>query len=204
MTSTTWLPVTMAVGGYLLGSIPFGIVVSKALGVADPRTAGSRNIGFTNVLRVSGKMAGFLTLAGDAGKGWIVGWAATQALESEVMVLAVALSPVLGHLHSVFLGFRGGKGVATAIGVVAGVKPILGLLMLGIWLVTAAIWRYSSGAALVACLALPLGALALGQSGMFLGFTVLLSGLIMSRHIANIRRLWAGIEPKIGEKHKLT
>lgn len=204
MTSAAWQPVVMAVGGYLLGSIPFGVVVSWALGVADPRTAGSRNIGFTNVLRLSGKKAGFLTLLGDAGKGWIVGWAAAQSLDQEAMVLAVAMTPVIGHLYPVFLWFRGGKGVATAMGTVAGVMPALGLLMLGVWLVTAAIWRYSSGAALAACLALPVGAVLLGQSPVFLGFTVVLSGLIVSRHIGNIRRLWAGIEPKIGENHKLT
>jgi glycerol-3-phosphate acyltransferase PlsY len=204
MTQADWLPVVMAVGGYLLGSIPFGIVVSQALGVADPRTVGSRNIGFTNVLRVSGKKAGFLTLAGDAGKGWAVAWAAAHALEGEAIILAVALTPVLGHLYSVFLGFRGGKGVATAMGAVTGVVPWLGLVMLGIWLLTAAIWRYSSAAALAACLSLPVGAVLLGQSPVFLGFTVILSALIISRHIDNIRRLWAGIEPKIGDNRKLT
>jgi glycerol-3-phosphate acyltransferase PlsY len=198
-----WLPVAMAVAGYLLGSIPFGILVSKALGAPDPRTAGSRNIGFTNVLRLSGKAAGFLTLAGDAGKGLLVSWIAAQNLEAP-MVLLVALTPVLGHLYSVFLRFRGGKGVATAMGSVTGVDPLLGLLMLTVWLMTAAIWRYSSGAALAACLALPLGALAAGRPWFFVAFTVVLSGLIVSRHLGNIQRLWAGMEPKLGEKHKLT
>ena len=194
----------MAVGGYLLGSIPFGIVVSKWMGLPDPRTVGSKNIGFTNVLRVSGKTAGFLTLAGDAGKGWLVAWIAAQTLDLEAVVLAVALTPVLGHLYSVFLGFHGGKGVATAMGSVAGVVPALGLLMLVVWLATAAFWRYSSGAALVACLALPIGSVMFGRSLVFHIYALTLSGLIIWRHQGNIQRLWAGTEPKIGQKYKLT
>ena len=112
--------VLMAIAGYLLGAIPFGIVVSKAMGLPDPRTVGSKNVGFTNVLRVSGKKAGILTLIGDMGKGWLMGFAATQMLQQEWMILLVALAPFLGHLFSPFLGFKGGKGVATALGSVLG------------------------------------------------------------------------------------
>ena len=112
--------VLMAVCGYLLGAIPFGIVVSKALGLPDPRTVGSKNVGFTNVLRVSGKKAGILTLLGDMGKGWLLGWVAMQWLTDESFIMIVALMPILGHLFSPFLGFKGGKGVATALGVVLG------------------------------------------------------------------------------------
>lgn len=198
MTLTDWLPALMAVGGYLLGSIPFGVVVAKCLGSVDPRTAGSKNIGFTNVLRISGKKAGLLTLAGDVGKGWLVAWIAAHSLDREALVLLVALSPILGHLYPVFLGFRGGKGVATAMGAVAGVAPLLGLTVLFIWLVVAAVWRYSSGAALAAFAALPIGAGMLEKSWQFQLFAWLVSGLIALRHRDNIRRLWIGIEPKIG------
>jgi len=198
MILTDWLPALLAVGGYLLGSIPFGVIVAKWLGMVDPRTAGSRNIGFTNVLRVLGKKAGLLTLAGDAGKGWLVGWAAAHSLEQEAMVLMVALSPILGHLYSIFLGFRGGKGVATALGAVTSIAPLLGLTLLFIWLVTAAVWRYSSGAALAAFVALPIWAGLMGESWQFQVFAWLVSGLIVLRHKENIQRLWHGTEPKMG------
>ncbi|MBM4122557.1 MAG: glycerol-3-phosphate 1-O-acyltransferase PlsY [Nitrospira sp.] len=199
MTFTDWLPALLAIGGYLLGSIPFGVVVAKWLGTVDPRTAGSRNIGFTNVLRVAGKKAGLLTLAGDVGKGWVVGWVATLLLTDETMVLAVAACPILGHLFPVFLGFRGGKGVATALGAVAGVAPWLGLAMLAVWLATAAVWRYSSGAALAAFAALPIGSVLMGKTWQFQVFAWLVSGLIVLRHKENIQRLWQGTEPKMGQ-----
>src|ERR1051325_10005396 len=102
----------MTVLGYLLGAIPFGIVVSKAFGLPDPRTVGSRNVGFTNVLRVSGAKAGLLTLLGDMGKGWVIGWAAMQWLHTWSFIMIAALSPIIGHLFSPFLSFKGGKGVA--------------------------------------------------------------------------------------------
>ena len=193
-----WLPAAMAAGGYLLGSIPFGVVVAKCLGGVDPRTAGSRNIGFTNVLRVSGTTAGLLTLAGDAGKGWLVGWVASQSLDQEAWVLLVALSPIVGHVHSVFLGFRGGKGVATALGAVAGLAPTIGGVMLLVWLVTAAVWRYSSGAALAAFAVLPVCAVLLERSGMFRIFSLVVTTMIVLRHKDNVLRLWQGSEPKIG------
>jgi glycerol-3-phosphate acyltransferase PlsY len=193
-----WLPAAMAAGGYLLGSIPFGVVVAKCLGTVDPRTAGSRNIGFTNVLRVSGTRAGLLTLAGDAGKGWLVGWVASQSLDQEAWVLVVALSPIVGHMHSIFLGFRGGKGVATALGAVTGVDLAIGGVMLLVWVVTAGVWRYSSGAALAAFAVLPLCAVLLERSGMFRVFSLVVTTMIALRHKDNILRLWQGIEPKIG------
>jgi len=188
----------MAVGGYLLGSIPFGLVVAKSLGTVDPRTAGSRNIGFTNVLRLSGKTAGVLTLAGDMGKGWLVAWVAAQLFDREAVVAAVALTPIVGHLYSVFLGFRGGKGVATAMGVVLGMVPFVGVVVILVWLVTVAVWRYSSGAALVAFGALPVVAVLLGRSWMFVLFSVVVTGLIVFRHRENVVRLWRGTEPRIG------
>ena len=201
--SGDWLPILLALGGYLAGSVPFGIVVSKCLGAPDPRTAGSRNIGFTNVLRVSGKKAGILTLAGDMGKGWAAGWLAVHTIDHETWILAIALCPVLGHLLPVFLRFQGGKGVATAMGAVGGIAPPVGLGLVAIWLLTAALWRYSSGAALAAFCTLPILAVLAGKSGQFLLFTLVLSGIILARHSGNIARLWHGTEPKIGQSSSL-
>ena len=202
MTVTDSLPLAMIVSGYLLGSIPFGLVVSKCLGTADPRTAGSRNIGFTNVLRVSGKKAGFLTLAGDLGKGWLVGWLAAQFADGAWWPWLIALSPIIGHLYSVFLGFRGGKGVATALGVMIGVSPSIGLLTVLVWLVTAGVWHYSSGAAIMAFIVLPVLAAALWTGQQFIAFTLVVSGLILWRHKENMIRLWNGTEPKIGQRRE--
>jgi glycerol-3-phosphate acyltransferase PlsY len=196
------LPLAMIVGGYLLGSIPFGIVVSKCLGTVDPRTAGSRNIGFTNVLRVSGKQAGFLTLAGDLGKGWLVGWLAMQVADEAWWPWLIALSPIIGHLSSVFLGFRGGKGVATALGVMIGVSPSIGFIAVLIWLVTAGIWRYSSGAAITAFMLVPVLAVVLRTGQQFVVFTIVVSALILWRHKDNMIRLWKGTEPKIGQRQE--
>src|SRR5574340_1044196 len=109
------LIVGLMIVGYLLGAVPFGVVISKAMGLPDPRTVGSKNVGFTNVLRVSGTKAGVRTLLGDMGKGWVMGWAAMQWLTDERFIMLVALSAILGHLTSPFLNFKGGKGVATAL-----------------------------------------------------------------------------------------
>jgi glycerol-3-phosphate acyltransferase PlsY len=168
----------------------------------DPRTAGSRNIGFTNVLRVSGKKAGFLTLAGDLGKGLLVGWLATQFAADTWWPWLIALSPIIGHLYSVFLGFRGGKGVATALGVMIGVSPLIGLIALLIWLVTAGVWRYSSGAAITAFMLLPLLTAGLRTDAQFVAFTAVVSALILWRHKDNMIRLWNGTEPKIGQRRE--
>ena len=199
MGALDWLPAVMAVGGYLVGSIPFGIVVSRLLGAVDPRSAGSRNIGFTNVLRVAGRKAGLLTLLGDAGKGWVVGWLAAHNLPSEGAVLAVAVSPIVGHLYSMFLGFRGGKGVATAMGAIGGVALPVGLAMLALWLVTVGLWRISSAGALVAFVALPLLGVVFGQSWRFGLFALAVSLLVLLRHKENLLRLLKGAEPRLGE-----
>jgi acyl phosphate:glycerol-3-phosphate acyltransferase len=194
------LVAAFAVVGYLLGAIPFGVVVSKALGLPDPRTVGSKNVGFTNVLRVSGTKAGVLTLLGDMGKGWLLGWAAMQWLTDESFVMVVAISPILGHLFSPFLGFKGGKGVATAVGAVLGLSPSIGLLVLLIWLGTVAIWRYSSAGALAAFSCLPVVAIVNEQRQEFLIFSLIVSGLIWFKHKDNIVRLWKGTESKIGQR----
>ena len=190
----------MAMVGYLLGAIPFGVVVSKAMGLPDPRTVGSKNVGFTNVLRVSGKKAGVLTLLGDMGKGWLMGWAAMQWLTDERFIMLVALSTILGHLFSPFLNFKGGKGVATALGAVLGLSPSIGLLLLLIWLGAVAIWRYSSGGALAAFGCFPVVAIVNEQRQEFFIFSLIVSGLIWVKHKDNIARLWNGMESKIGQK----
>jgi len=194
------LVAAFAVVGYLLGAIPFGVVISKALGLPDPRTVGSKNVGFTNVLRVSGTKAGVLTLLGDMGKGWLLGWAAMQWLTDESFIMVIAISPILGHLFSPFLGFKGGKGVATAVGAVLGLSPSIGLLVLLIWLGTVAIWRYSSAGALAAFSCLPVVAIVNEQRQEFLIFSLIVSGLIWFKHKDNIVGLWKGTESKIGQR----
>ena len=194
------LSLLMTVFGYVLGGIPFGIVVSKALGLPDPRTVGSKNIGFTNVLRVSGKTAGILTLLGDFGKGWVWAWVAMHWLTVESYIMVVAFAPILGHMFSPFLGFKGGKGVATAVGVVLGLSPSIGLLLLLIWLGAVAIWRYSSGGALAAFACLPVVAIVNEQRQEFFIFSLIVSALIWIKHKDNIVRLWRGTESKIGKK----
>ena len=189
----------MALAGYVFGSIPFGIVVSKAMGLPDPRTIGSKNVGFTNVLRLSGTKAGVLTLLGDMGKGWLMGWAAMHWLTDERFIMLVALSPILGHVFSMFLSFKGGKGVATALGSVLGLSPSMGVLLLLIWVGTVAIWRYSSGGALAAFGMFPVVAIVNEQRQEFLLFSVVVSALIWYQHKDNIVRLWKGTESKIGQ-----
>ena len=189
----------MTVLGCLLGAIPFGVVVSKAMGLPDPRTVGSKNVGFTNVLRVSGKKAGALTLLGDMGKWWVMGWAAMQWLTDERFIMLVALSVILGHLFSPFLSFKGGKGVATAMGAVLGLSPSIGLLLLLIWLGAVAIWRYSSGGALAAFGCFPVVAIVNEQRQGFFVFSLVVSTLIWVKHKDNIVRLWKGTESKIGQ-----
>ena len=136
------------VGAYLLGSIPFGVVVSRIFGKDDPRTQGSHNIGFTNALRVSGKKVGILTLVGDLGKGTLATVVAGLMGFPWLWILVIGFSVILGHVFSVFLRFKGGKGVATALGAIIGMHPLIGCLLVGVWLGAVLVFRYSSGGAL--------------------------------------------------------
>ena len=190
----------LVVLGYALVAVPFGIVVSRALHLPDPRTVGSRNVGFTNVLRVSGIKPGVLTLLGDMGKGWVIGWAAMQWLHTESFIMVAALSPIVGHIFSPFLSFKGGKGVATALGSVLGLAPSIGTLLLLIWLGAVGIWRYSSGGALAAFGLFPVVAIVNEQRQEFLIFAIVVSTLVWIKHKDNIVRLWKGTEGKIGQK----
>ena len=185
--------------GYLLGAVPFGVVASKAMGLPDPRTVGSKNVGFTNVLRASGTKAGILTLIGDMGKGWVMAVVANQVLQHEWAALLVALAPFLGHLFSPFLGFTGGKGVATAFGSILGIAPLIGVVLLLLWAGAVALWRYSSGGALAAFGLFPLIAAFSRPTVAFVLFSVVVSGLILMKHKGNIERLWNGTESKIGQ-----
>ena len=189
----------LVIVGYLLGAVPFGVIISKAMGLPDPRSVGSKNVGFTNVLRVSGKVPGILTLIGDMGKGWVMGFVAMHLLQDEWAILLVALAPFLGHLFSPFLGFKGGKGVATALGSVLGVSPLIGLLLLLAWIGAVAMWRYSSGGALTAFGLFPLIAALIHPTIAFMLFSLAVSGLIVIKHKDNMERLRNGTERKMGQ-----
>jgi acyl phosphate:glycerol-3-phosphate acyltransferase len=190
------------VGAYLLGSIPFAILASKALKLPDPRTYGSNNPGATNVLRSGNKAAAVLTLAGDVAKGAIAVLLARYFLVDEKgAVFLVAIAVFLGHVFSVFLRFKGGKGVATALGVLLALNWVMGLIALGLWLLVAGITRYSSVSAMVAAVGASVYALLNPHmSGWYIFATVVMSGLLIWRHTPNIKNLIAGTEGKIGAK----
>ena len=187
---------------YLLGSVSFAVVVSRAMGLADPRSYGSHNPGATNVLRTGNKAAAALTLLGDAGKGFVA-VALAKALSAryglaDTTIALVALAAFVGHLFPLFHGFSGGKGVATAAGVLAALNPWLCLATLGTWLIIAFFFRYSSLAAVVAAVFAPLyygflfGPDVIGLAVLVMG------GLLVWRHRANIANLLAGKERRIG------
>lgn len=192
---TTLMFVALA---YLLGSVPFAILMSKAFGLADPRTYGSKNPGATNVLRSGKKMAAVLTLLGDAAKGWLAVMLARHYLPGDTWSVAlVAVAVFLGHLFPVFLRFKGGKGVATALGVLLALSVSQGLIALAIWLLVAFTFRYSSLAALLAALSAPIYAM-MNMPSAYLWASIAMTGLLVWRHMGNIRNLIAGTETKIG------
>ena len=191
------LYVLAVAGAYLLGSIPFGLLVSKALGEADPRTMGSKNIGFTNVLRVSGKKSGILTLIGDIGKGVLATGIAQSSGAPRSWVLLIGLSVILGHIFSVFLRLKGGKGVATASGAVLGIDVFLGVCLIGIWIGAVIIFQYSSGGALGASVGFPLLAYVFDGKMELILFSLVVMVLILYSHKENIDRLLRGTEPRL-------
>jgi len=192
------------VAAYLIGSISFAVVVSHAFGLSDPRTYGSKNPGATNVLRSGNKKAAIATLIGDAAKGWLAVWPiqhfGPQWGIGDSAVALVALAVFLGHLWPVFFRFVGGKGVATALGVLLGLNVWLGLATLATWLIIAYAFRYSSLAALIASLFAPV------YYGLLFGVDDILfavgamSALLIFRHSKNIANLIAGKETRIGSK----
>ena len=189
-----------ALGGYLAGSIPFAVLVSRAMRLPDPRSYGSRNIGATNVLRSGNRLAALLTLLGDAMKGWgAVLVAQLLGLPAE-MVALVGVAAFLGHVFPVWLRFQGGKGVATAAGVLIAFDWRLGFATLGAWLVVAAVSRFSSLGSIVAAVAAPIAAwMLLGPGPVFVA-VVAMAIVLVARHRANIRKLLRGEESRIGEK----
>ena len=209
--STVLLPLAAAVAAYLLGSLSFAVIVSRVMGLSDPRTYGSKNPGATNVLRSGSKAAAAVTLLFDALKGWLpvvlVRWfGAPYGLEEGTMAL-VGLAAFLGHLWPVFFRFEGGKGVATALGVLLGISGWLGLATALTWLIIAFFFRYSSLASLVAAVFAPffyvLGGGVAWYTDARVGMAIaVMSGLLAWRHKENIQRLLQGKESRLGSKKK--
>lgn len=198
--------VLFGIVAYLIGSISFAVVVSSLFGLADPRTYGSKNPGATNVLRSGNKAAAALTLLGDGFKGWLAVWLAQKysvqyGIEDGGIAL-VAIAAFVGHLWPIFFRFVGGKGVATALGVLLALSGWLGLATLATWLVTAYAFRYSSLAALVASVFAPFYyGLLFGVDAKLLA-VLAMSALLIYRHRQNIANLLAGKESRIGSKKK--
>ena len=192
--------VLYALGAYLVGSIPFAVVVSRLMGLPDPRTYGSGNPGTTNVLRTGNKVAAVLTLAGDAAKGWFAVWAALALGAPRDLVAVGAGAVFLGHLFPVWLRFKGGKGVATAAGVLFALDWRLGVAVLVVGLSGVGVSRYSSLGGIVAALFAPLAAWQLLGAGPYLMATVAMCAILVWRHEENIRKLLRGEERRIGER----
>ncbi len=197
-------PTLAAIAAYLIGSLSFAVLVSRAMGLHDPRSYGSGNPGATNVLRSGNKAAAVLTLALDALKGYLPvvlvrELGAPYGLDEGTLAM-VGLAAFLGHLWPVFFHFRGGKGVATAAGVLLGLNPWLGLATLATWVIIAAFTRYSSLAAIVAAVFAPFYQLLIWGGGPAAVAVMLMGGLLVWRHRANIQKLLKGTESKLGRK----
>jgi glycerol-3-phosphate acyltransferase PlsY len=191
-----------AVLGYLLGSVPFAVIVSRAFGLDDPRSFGSGNPGATNVLRSGSKKAAALTLLGDAAKGWLAMFIATRVGAGDTAIGVAGLAAFLGHVFPFTLKFRGGKGVATALGVLLGLSGALAGITAGIWFAVVLFTRYSSLAALAAAAAAPLLAdwlLGRTETTVIVG---VMCGVLVYRHHSNIRKLLAGTESRVGGPKK--
>ena len=190
----------LLIGGYLVGSIPMAIVVARAFGLPDPRTTGSNNPGATNILRYGGKAAAAATLFGDVAKGVAVVLAVRLVTTDPDVIALCGFGVFLGHLYPVFFKFRGGKGVATALGVWLALVPGVGALLLLTWLGAAVAFRYSSLAALIASVLAPAYVYWFAPLPSYLALSVAMSAFLLWRHRANMRNLLAGTESKIGAK----
>jgi len=202
----TLYTVAAVIAAYLIGSLSFAVIVSRAMGLNDPRSYGSGNPGATNVLRSGNKTAAILTLLLDALKGYVpvllvVLFGARFGLREGTVAL-VGLAAFVGHLWPVFFRFRGGKGVATAAGVLLAFNPWLGAATLLTWIIIAGFFRYSSLAALVAAVFAPFYQLLIWDGGPLAGAIVAMSLLLVWRHLPNIQKLIAGTESKLGSKKK--
>ena len=183
--------------GYLAGSIPTGLLLTKAFSEVDPRKEGSRNIGATNILRTAGKTLGVLTLAGDCLKGLIPVLLAVWIMKSDIWVGLTALSAFAGHLFPVFLKFKGGKGVATALGVYLGIAPLAVLIDAGIFFGVVLTWRFVSLGSITAAAVMPILIAILTKSKSYVIASLIIAGLIWYRHQDNIRRLFGGSENRL-------
>ncbi|WP_395141573.1 glycerol-3-phosphate 1-O-acyltransferase PlsY [Schlegelella aquatica] len=202
--SQTVLIVLAVVAAYLLGSLSFAVIVSRLMGLSDPRTYGSKNPGATNVLRSGNKAAAVSTLALDALKGYVpvllvVLFGEPYGL-GEASAALVGLAAFVGHLFPVFFRFQGGKGVATAAGVLLALNPWLGLATLLTWIIIAGFFRYSSLASIIAAVFAPFYQLLIWGPGPVAGLILVMSLLLIWRHAGNIRKLIEGKESKIGQK----
>jgi glycerol-3-phosphate acyltransferase PlsY len=193
-----------AVVAYLVGSIPFAVIVSRAMGLPDPRSFGSGNPGATNVLRSGSKAAAILTLAGDALKGWLPVWAAIQLELGPLVVAVVVVAAFLGHVFPVWLRFKGGKGVATAAGAILAADWRVGAAALVVWVGVAVATRYSSLASIVAAIIAPAAVYGWQGPGPLLAATCVTCAVLVWRHEGNIRKLLRGEESRIGEKKAAT
>ncbi|BAV32497.1 glycerol-3-phosphate acyltransferase [Sulfuricaulis limicola] len=193
----TWLYL-LPLLAYLLGSVSSAVVIARVMGLRDPRDVGSGNPGATNILRYGGKAAAILTLAGDILKGVIAVLIARALTTDDIVIVLSGFAAFLGHLFPVFFGFRGGKGVATALGVWLALSPPVGLALLGTWVLMAVLFRYSSLSALTASAAAPLYVAWLSPGMPYLVTMVIMSAILIFRHRSNIRNLLAGTETKIG------
>ncbi len=207
MSLPPYLATLLLIGiAYLIGSIPFAVLISRLFKLEDPRSYGSGNPGATNVLRSGNKAAAALTLLGDAAKGWFAVWGASRLAVPPELLAGVTLAVFLGHLYPVFLGFKGGKGVATALGLMIAIQPWLALASMATWLIIAVFFRYSSLAAIVCAVFAPLFYGLGGLVGVWplqpemIGALAVIGLLLVYRHRANLSRLLAGTEPRLGKK----
>lgn len=202
MTTTAF---AFVIAAYLIGSLSFAVIVSKAMGMADPRSYGSKNPGATNVLRTGKKLAAALTLLGDGVKGWVAVYLTSvigphYGLGQQQVAMA-AIAVLVGHMWPIFFGFKGGKGVATAVGVLFGFNAWLALAALATWLFMALVVKISSLSAIVACVLVPVYAyFIVGPESMFFGTSMVIAILVIHRHKSNLVNLLSGQEGKIGDK----
>lgn len=193
----SWEGILLVTGGYLVGSVPTGVILSKLFGAKDVRQEGSGNIGATNVYRVSGPKLGILTLLGDVAKGTIPVVLVCSLMDSEMWIAAVAFSTFLGHLFPIFLKLRGGKGVATALGIFLVIAPLVLPFVIVIFILVVMKWKYVSLGSLTASALLPIFICVTGYPIVYVDLSLIIGCLIVYRHWENIKRLREGVEKKI-------
>lgn len=194
------IEILIVIAAYLMGSLSSAIILCRLSGLPDPRTEGSGNPGATNVLRFGGKRLAAFVLLGDVLKGLIPVVVASAIGLSPTMLAATAMAAFLGHLFPVFFGFKGGKGVATAVGVIAGLMPLLALILILVWITSAFLTRYSSLSAILAAIVAPFASWPLAHEPSYTIVIAAIAAILLYRHRRNIRNLLAGTEPKIGKK----